>query len=372
MDYRENKKTLDRVSLLGMGCMRFPLLAGDDKLIDRQEVQKMVDYAYTSGVNYYDTAYGYHNGKSEETIGAALKSYPRESFFLADKMPLWLVKEKSDLENIFAQQLLRCGVDYFDYYLCHAVSMDRLAVIENCDIYGFLQKKKQEGRVRRVGFSFHDSPSVLRKLLQDYRWDFVQLQINYFDWELGHAKLLYNIAKEFGLQVIIMEPVRGGALANLGDKANAILKANSPEKSIASWAVRFAASLPEVLTVLSGMSSLEQMQDNISSMQPLQPLTSLEHTVLSEALDVFKRTKTVPCTRCRYCMDCPFGVDIPEIFTLYNEVAVPFGEEAFKEKLDTLKKANHPERCTACGRCKELCPQQIDISTLMKGFARSK
>lgn len=370
MENRINRNNGKKISLLGMGCMRFPLIENTDE-IDLNAVEKMFDYAINNGINYFDTAYPYHGGKSEVVTGKLLKKYPRSSFYLADKLPVWKVQATEDLPAIINEQLTRCGVDYFDYYLCHAISQERMEIIEKFNIYDFLLEQKQKGVLKQIGFSFHDSPTVLRKMCKAHKWDFVQLQINYFDWELGIAKKLYEIAVEFGLQVIIMEPVRGGTLASLGENADKILKTHSPEKSIASWAIRYAAGLPEVLTVLSGMSSMEQLEDNIESVKHFSALNADETNVLLQAFEAYKALKTIPCTGCKYCIDCPKNVNIAEIFALYNKT-VAIAPAYFAKRLSRLKKSTRPENCISCGKCSKMCPQNIDIPTKLKELSQLK
>lgn len=370
MEYRINHNNDNKVSLLGMGCMRFPLIEGTED-IDIKAVEKMVDFAIKNGVNYFDTAYPYHGGKSEGVIGNCLATYPRESFYLADKLPIWKVDSNASLQVILDEQLDRCKVDYFDYYLCHAMCSERVKTIEQYDIYDFLLQKKRQGVLKQIGFSFHDSPAVLRKICEAHKWDFVQLQINYLDWELGIAKTLYNIAEEFGLQVIIMEPVRGGALASLCEQADDIFKTHSPNRSVASWAIRYAAGLPQVLTVLSGMSNMEQLVDNVSTISPFTPLSMAENDILLQALDAYKSLKTIPCTGCKYCIDCPRSINIPEIFALYNKTIV-LGSSTFASQLAEVNKEQQPNACITCGKCSKMCPQQIDIPAKLKALSQLK
>lgn len=366
MEYRKLRGTEEKISLLGMGCMRFPTV-GETGEIDEAEAQKIVDYAYEHGVNYFDTAFMYHGGKSEGFIGRALKKYPRESYNLITKMPGWEIKEPSDVERIFNLQLSRCGVDYFDFYLCHSVRENNFAFYEDNHVFEFLTEMKKQGKVRHIGFSFHDTPEVLEKVIDKYPWEFVQIQLNYLDWELQDAKRQYEIIKSRGIQCIIMEPVRGGALADLCPEANELLLQAQPDKSIASWAIRYAASLDNVLTVLSGMTSMEQVQDNVATLSAFAPLSDAERSVLDKALDIYKKKDTVPCTGCRYCMDCPFGVDIPGVFAAFNEYIIG-GRKAqpFLDAYGALEREKaSAEYCKSCGKCMKLCPQAIEIPEKM-------
>lgn len=272
MEYRTHTKTDAVVSLLGLGCMRLPLLAGSETAIDVAAAEAEIDAAYKGGITYFDTAWPYHAGQSETVIGAALKKYPRESFYLADKMPAWALETGADCEKIFSAQLEKCQVDYFDFYLLHAVQDANWDKYESLRVYDFLRQKKAEGKLRRLGFSFHGSVENLKKVLAAHEWDFVQIQLNYLDWELQNAAEQYRLITEAGLQCVIMEPVRGGALADLCPEANSLLQAAAPGRSVASWAIRYAASLPGVLCVLSGMSDQRQLEDNLSTMSPFAPV----------------------------------------------------------------------------------------------------
>lgn len=365
---REYKNTGDMISVLGLGCMRFPKVEGSE-MIDREKAQQVVDLAYARGVNYFDTAYRYHEGDSEPFIGEALKKYPRESFHLATKMPMWMVKSPEDAPRIFEDQLRRCQVEYFDFYLCHAMGAASFETMKANGVYEYLKKEKEAGRIRRLGFSFHDSPAVLRQILDYGEWDFTQIQLNYLDWELQDAKGQYELLTKRGIPVVVMEPVRGGALASLCDEADAVFKAARPDKSVASWAVRYVASLPNVMTVLSGMSTLQQVEDNTATMIDFEPLTDSDRKVIEEALEAYRKNKTIPCTGCRYCMDCPFGVDIPGVFKAYNTFAIGRNKGQLRAQIEALGEGHGPEMCQACGKCMKLCPQHIQIPDRMKEIA---
>ncbi len=348
--------------------MRLPKAKEGSEEIDRKKAQEIVDYAYAHGINYFDTAYRYHAGDSEIFVGEALKKFPRESFYLASKMPIWEAKEPADVERIFQDQLSRCQVDYFDFYLCHSQSKDNFAKLQEFHAYEFLKKMKEEGKIRYLGFSFHDTPEVLRHIVETYEWDFAQIQLNYLDWEMQDAKGQYEILTEHGIPVMVMEPVRGGSLASLCEESDRILKEARPDKSIASWAIRYAASLPNVQVVLSGMSNLEQIEDNVSTTAEFEPLSKEEYAVLEKALEVYRKNHLVPCTGCRYCMDCPFGVDIPAVFKVYNQYAINKRAGDFLKRYDELGEAG-PESCQACGTCMQQCPQKIEIPERMRYIA---
>lgn len=365
MEMRQYRDTDVKVSLLGMGCMRLPKVDPEKEDIDYEKAQEIIDYAYANGVNYFDTAYGYHGGQSELFVGQALKKYPRESFFLASKMPIWCVKEKGDVERIFNEQLQRCQTDYFDFYLFHSQNAANFQKCQEFGVYEFLSQMKAEGKIRRLGFSFHDTPEVLRHICDTYPWDFAQIQLNYLDWEMQDAKTQYQILNDREIPVIVMEPVRGGALASPCEAADILFREERPDKSVASWAIRFAASLPGVLTVLSGMSNMEQVRDNVDTMTRFEPLTGREREVIDEALEAYRKKDTVPCTGCRYCMDCPFGVDIPKMFSLYNHYVLDRDGEDYLEAYEAQPESQRADQCQACGACMEKCPQHIRIPDQM-------
>lgn len=358
MEIRKFKDTGIDISLLGLGCMRFPV-KGDQ--IDAEEAQKIVDYAYEHGVNYYDTAYMYHNYQSEGFMGQALKKYPRQSLYIATKMPIWEAKTPEDLEMIFQTQLDRLQTDYIDFYLCHALNRVHFKKCVKFDVYNFLQQKRKEGKIRFIGFSFHDTPDVLQEIVDTYQWDFAQIQLNYLDWEFQDAKRQYEILEEKSIPCIIMEPVRGGALASPCEKANQLFLAARPDKSIASWAIRYAATFPNVLTVLSGMSNLEQLSDNINTLTNFEPINSADMEIIRQAVKAYKEKDIIPCTACRYCMDCAFGVDIPEVFKIYNEFMKTQDQGVFIKTYQGMTEGAQAESCQSCGACVPNCPQGIDI-----------
>ncbi len=363
---RNYKNTDDQISLLGFGCMRLPKIDPEKSDIDKVKAQEMIDYAYAHGVNYYDTAYPYHEGKSELFVGEALKKYPRESFRLASKMPVWLVEKPEDTLKYFEEQLNKCQVEYFDFYLCHALNLDRLEIIQKNHIFETLQKEKEAGRIKRLGFSFHGSVEALEKIARAYPWDFAQIQLNYYDWDMQNAKREYEILEEAGLPVVVMEPVRGGALNTLCPEALEMLKKADPKASPASWAIRFAASLPGVMTVLSGMTTMDHVTDNVATMDEFKPLTEEERELLFKVADVYKQSKTVPCTGCRYCMDCPAGVDIPAVFKIYNQYCTTENKAQFIADYDALGESKQAHHCVACRQCCSQCPQSIDIPARME------
>jgi len=388
MEKRIHKKSGNHLSLLGFGLMRLPVTEDNNK-IDYDKAQKMIDYAYTHGVNYFDTAYMYHGGFSEFFAGEALSKYPRSSYFLADKLPGWEVKDGGvpRAREIFEDQLKKCKTDYFDYYLCHSLqdkdSFDRIFIQDG--VLTYLQNEKAQGRIRNLGFSFHGNVAFFRYLIELCQWDFCQIQLNYLDWDNQDAKTLYRIAEENDVQLIIMEPVRGGSLVKLCDESVKILNNARSDWSTASWALRFVASLPNVMCVLSGMSDLSQVEDNIGTMTDFHALTEDDHIAIAQAVSAYNKTGTVPCTACRYCFECPKKIMIPEIFDVYNTAAaenrLPMSlglteedqkerREAFLAAYDTIPEENQAHHCIHCGKCETHCPQTIEIPRKLRNIAR--
>ncbi|MDR3331794.1 MAG: aldo/keto reductase [Synergistaceae bacterium] len=365
---QRNFKSIGRpISLLGFGLMRLPLLSADAKDIDGDAVNRMVDRAVEAGVNYFDTAWVYHEGRSETFAGEALSRHPREKYCLATKMPSWVLESAGDVERIFNEQLKKCRVEYFDFYLMHNLGAERYDLALKYNVYEFLRKKKEEGQIRHLGFSMHDAPEQLLRLVNAHEWDFAQIQLNYLDWETLKAKEMYDILSGRGIPIVIMEPVRGGVLASLTPSAEDILKDADAKASLASWAIRYAASLPGVMTVLSGMSNYEQLEDNIKTMSNFRPLSDDERSVLEKAAIAYRASGAIPCTSCRYCMDCPSGVDIPRVFAVYNHYRVlmtgrpNFAEMVFGTNYQALTDGERAHNCVSCGQCVEHCPQGIDI-----------
>ena len=355
------KNKSESLSVLGLGCMRLPVLKGEDAAIDYDKAQEIVDFALANGINYLDTAHGYHGGESQKFLGKALVKYPRDAYYLATKMPMWDVKTQEDLEKIFELQLKYLNTDYFDFYLLHSLDKGNFEKSVDFGAYEFISKMKAQGKIKYIGFSFHDTPDVLEQIVEKYDWDFAQLQINYVDWKNQDAKRQYEILEEHDIPCIIMEPVRGGALASPGKKARELLKKAKPGKSMASWAIRYAASLPNVITVLSGMSNMEQLKDNIETCTDFEPLSQAEFTLLEKAAREFNRKDMIPCTACRYCMDCSFGVDIPGVFKLYNSYVESKNKEEFLAAYKQTHTDSGAENCTKCEQCTPRCPQVIDI-----------
>ena len=362
-----------RISGLGMGAMRLPVIDGNDGRIDEQKTAEMVDYAMANGVNYYDTAWGYHDGNSEIVMGKALKKYPRESFYLADKFPGYDLANMPKVKEIFPKQLEKCGVDYFDFYLFHNVC--EMNINEYLDpkfgIYDYLVEQKRAGKIRHLGFSAHGSYDVMKRFLEAYgkEMEFCQIQLNYVDWTFQNAKAKVELLNEWNLPIWVMEPVRGGKLAKLPDESAKRLKALRPDEDIPAWAFRFLQSVPNVTVVLSGMSSAEQMKDNIRTFETEKPLSDAE---MSELMDVAGGllNGNLPCTACHYCVShCPQGLDIPMLLELYNEHSFTGGGFIAPMALMAVPEDKHPSACLGCRSCEQVCPQQIKISEAMADFA---
>jgi predicted aldo/keto reductase-like oxidoreductase len=355
------KRLMDRIgewtSLLGFGCMRFPWKDGK---IDAQKVQRMVDYAKSHGVNYFDTAYVYDNGESEKAIGKALQKYPRSSYFLADKLPSWEANEPGDLEKIFNTSLERLGTDYIDFYLIHALEKKRLEDVKKLNIIDFLKKKRAEGKIKYIGFSFHDSTEVFREIIDMFDWDFAQIQLNYFDWKFQHADELYEILAEKNVPCIVMEPIRGGRLINLSKEVSDIFKEANSRKTPAQWALDFVASHPQVKVILSGMSNLKQVKENVKTLSNFTPMTQTEYDAIEKAAAYMQSQPQIRCTDCHYCLPCPNDVNIPGCFWHYNEYMLSKSEQ-IKDKYLDMAKSGGPDKCVKCGLCATRCPQHIDI-----------
>lgn len=356
------------ISRLGLGNMRLPcktpIKREANPLIDYNKAQELVDMAYENGVNYFDTAYMYHAGKSEKFIGQALKKYPRESYYLADKLPIWMCKKPADMQKIFDKQLQRTGIDCFDFYLLHSLDKGNFEKCEKYGAYDFLLEKQKQGLIKNIGFSFHGTIDDLKAIVAAHHWDFAQIQMNYLDWKNQDAKTQYEILTEAGIPVIVMEPVRGGKLADVPKMVEELFKNNAPDKSIASWAIRFCATHDNVLTILSGMNAKEQMLDNLQSLTDFVPMTDVELKICQNAASIINESEIIPCTGCDYCADCPKSVKISTIFDVYNKLKTgEYTAEQAKEKYAHID-VNHTQ-CVACGKCKEHCPQSIDIPKML-------
>ncbi|MCF0122833.1 MAG: aldo/keto reductase [Ruminiclostridium sp.] len=359
----------EKLSLLGFGTMRLPLLPnGRDADIDQQQVDDMVDYAIAHGVNYFDTAMPYHEGMSEIAVGKSLARYPRDSFKLATKFPGHQTSDSYDPAAVFELQLRKCQVEYFDFYLLHNINENCINVYTDpkWGIIDYFIEQKRAGRIKHLGFSSHAGLECLGGFLEKYGKDmeFCQIQLNYMDWTLQQAKEKYELISRYDIPVWVMEPVRGGKLSGFGEELEARFKALRPEDSISSWGFRFLQGLPEVKMVLSGMSCMEHMVDNIKTFEERDPLSESENALVLETAELLKNA--IPCTACRYCCKgCPAELDIPLLISLYNDfrVAPSFN---ISQRLDSMGADRHPSQCIGCGQCAAICPQKIDIPEKMR------
>jgi len=364
-----------KLSALGMGAMRLPVIDSDISKIDAEATDEMVAYAMEKGINYYDTAWGYHNGNSEIVIGECLKKYPRDSFYLADKFPGYDLKNMDKVEEIFEQQLIKCQVEYFDFYLVHNVC--ELNIEQYLDpkygIVDYLLKQKKNGRIKHLGFSDHSGIECFKRFMEAYgeHMEFCQIQLNYIDYEFQKAKVKLDILKEAGIPVWVMEPLRGGRLASLPEAYEAKLKEFRPDEKVPAWAFRYLQSFPEVTVVLSGMSNFEQLKENIDTYETEKPVTKEEAEFIYGMCDEMVKKIALPCTSCRYCTSyCPKELDIPYLIELYNEHSFTGGGFLAPMALDAISEDKHPSACIGCGACSKVCPQQIDIPGAMADFAK--
>lgn len=363
-----------KLSSLGMGTMRLPVVDGKNSVIDEVATAEMVEYAMKNGVNYYDTAWGYHSGNSEIVMGKVLKNYPRDSFYLASKFPGYDLSNMDKVEEIFEKQLEKCQVEYFDFYLVHNVC--ELNIDHYLDpkyrIYEYLTEQKRNGKIRHLGFSAHGDCDVINRFLEVYGKDmeFGQLQLNWVDWDFQNSKKKVEILEKHNIPVWVMEPLRGGSLASLDEKYEKQLKAMRPDESVPSWAFRFLQSVPSVKVTLSGMSNFDQLKKNIETYQTEKPLSEDEFNALLDIAKDMTAKTTVPCTACRYCVDhCPQQLDIPKLLSLYNEHSYTGGGFIAPMVMSTLPNDKKPSACLGCGSCESVCPQQIKISEALADFA---
>ncbi len=374
MERKEKEFQGKKLSALGMGAMRLPVLEGDDSRIDENATARMVAYVMEKGINYYDTAWGYHAGNSELVMGKVLKNYPREQFYLATKFPGYDLSNMGKVEEIFEEQLRKCQVEYFDFYLFHNVcEMNIDAYLDpQYRIYDYLLEQKKNGRIRHLGFSAHGSYEVMKRFLEAYgaSMESCQIQLNYLDWSFQDAKAKVKLLKEYNIPVWVMEPLRGGKLASMDEAYEKTLKELRPEEKVPAWAFRFLQTIPEVTVVLSGMSNFEQLQENIATYETDKPLSEKEEQALLGIADEMVKKIALPCTACRYCTThCPKGLDIPALLSLYNEHCFTGGGFIAPMALMSYPEEKKPSACVGCRSCEAVCPQRIKISEAMSDFA---
>lgn len=347
------------ISRLGYGGMRFPK-NGDE--VDVEEAVKLLRKAYDMGVNYFDTAVVYHKGESEKIFGKAFEIYDRSSYYLADKMSIWVCKDEQEMKDLFERQLKTLKTDYIDFYLVHSLNRNHYQKVKEFHCVEFLQEMKRQGKIKHLGFSFHDTYPVFTQILNDYDWDFVQIQLNYLDWQNQGAEQLYRELEKRNLPCMVMEPVRGGYLATLDEQRAKPFLEMEPNRSIASWAIRWVESLPQVTVVLSGMSDMAQLEDNVAMMTNFEPMNEKELEAVAKVVEEIRKVNDIPCTGCRYCMDCPMGVDIPEIFAIYSHLKIFGKDKSFVEDYkEVMENGNGAEHCVGCQQCMNHCPQSIEI-----------
>lgn len=363
-----------KLSNLGLGCMRLPVVDGNDAVVDQAAVEEMVSLAMERGVNYYDTAWAYHAGTSELAIGKALAAYPRDKFYLANKFPGYDLGNMGKVREIFEEQLKKCRMDYFDFYLFHNVcEMNIDAYLDpKYGILDYLLEQKKNGRIRHLGFSCHGAMPVLKRFLEVYgeHMEFCQLQLNYIDWTFQGGREKVELLEQYHIPVWVMEPLRGGRLARLNDKESAVLQAMNSQRPIPAWAFRFLQRIPDIVVILSGMSDLQQMKENLDTFDTEDCLTEREWDGLLALGKEMTNPKALACTACRYCTShCPQGLDIPHLLALYNEHRFTGGGFIAPMALSAIPADKQPSACIGCRSCEAVCPQQLKISEAMADFS---
>ncbi len=347
---------------LGFGCMRLP--EGPDGKIDREHAQRMVDYAFENGINYFDTAWMYHNGESEVFIGEALKKYDRESYWLTSKMPMNMLTAKEQVAETFEKQLEKCGVEYFDNYLLHALNHNSWQKVLEWGVVDYIKEQKAKGRIKHIGFSYHDGAEYLEEIISYTDWECVQLQLNYYDMATGDAPELVRIANKYNVPIIIMEPIRGGFLARCVPDAIKKIEAAYGENKAASLALSYAFEIPGLMVALSGMSDMSHVIDNVKTVKDPIPMDDKAKKVIEGVLEDIKSFKTIPCTACRYCTPCTVGIEIPDVFSMYNDYKLFGNKMRFRRSYEEL--SVKPSECIECSNCESMCPQHLKIIDLLK------
>ncbi len=370
MKYRTIGKTGEKISLLGFGAMRLPVINGDNGKVDVAEAIRMIRSAIDQGVNYVDTAYVYHNGLSEVAVGKALKDGYRDKVFIADKLPIWLAKNEEDIERFFHTQLERLDVDCIDMYLIHSLESKSWKHTKKLNTIAHLEKKKAEGKIKYIGFSFHDEYEVFEEIINAYSWDFCQIQLNYMDADFQAGVKGLKLAASRGIPVVIMEPLKGGKLTDVLPRSIKDYWSGAPvQRTPAEWALRWVADFPEVLTILSGMTAMEQVLENIRIMNDAEPnsLTEKEHEIIKNVADEYNKLIPYSCTACRYCMPCPVNINIPNIIERYNDYHVYEGNEKIKLDFNLwVPVKGRPSVCKTCRSCEKHCPQHLPVSEIME------
>ncbi|WFA07614.1 aldo/keto reductase [Tissierella sp. Yu-01] len=369
MQYFKFTKDNIEISPLGFGCMRFPVIDNNLSNIDEKKSEEMIRFAIDNGINYFDTAYNYHSGSSEIFLGKVLKNGLRDKIYLASKNPVWLVEEYSDFERLLDEQLERLQTDHIDFYLLHSLYNKTYKKIIDLDVFKFLDDAKKKGKIKYAGFSFHDELPLFKTIVDAYDWDFCQIQLNYMDrnMQAGLDGLEYAYSK--GLGVIIMEPIKGGKLANASEEVEKVWSESKVKRSPAEWALRWVLNHKEVSIVLSGMSTLDQVKENIriANSKLHNSLTKDELGFIDRVTDIYNKRVKVGCTSCEYCQPCPFNVSIPDIFEMYNNMYIYDTVEQSKKSYEKLKESlKDVSQCTECGVCENICPQHLEIISLLK------
>lgn len=367
MQYRYISKDKLKVSLLGLGCMRFPIINNDPSQIDREKAFEILDYALENGINYFDTAFPYHGGKSEELVGDFFEEYNRNQFYLATKSPVWLVEKHKDFMDYLDKQLVNLKTNYIDFYLLHSLNKKSFDKIKTLNFKRFIENAKRDKKINYIGFSFHDEYEVFKEIIDSYPWDFCQIQLNYMDkyYQAGLKGLRYAESK--GIDVVIMEPLKGGKLASAPKEINEIWGKSEIKRSNPEWALKYLYSLSGISVVLSGMSTLDQLKENIGLTSKTDILGQEDLNLIEKAEKIYRSSTKVGCTSCNYCMPCPSGVEIPSIFELYNNKSI-YGtinesKKSYKDFIATNKSALE---CIECGLCEKACPQNLSIIALLR------